>query len=388
MARKGAEEVRDYTIMVINPGSTHDEVSIFRGQDEIFNHTVRYSIEDLKLYEDKNVTSQFEYRKNLIKKTLAEQEIDLSQLDAVIGRGGLLHPIPGGVFTVNNEMINDLAEARYGDHPCNLGAILANAVGKAFDKPAFIADSVVVDELWPLARYSGMPGIQRKSIFHCLNQKRVARLAAEKLNKKYEECNLIVCHAGGGITIGAHVKGKVVDVNNGLDGDGPFTPQRTGCLPGGSLAEVCFSGKYTLSEMKKKITRVGGLRAYLGTSDLITIDKYIKGEPLAKNHNLYTDYIRPDKASEVLEAMCYQIAREIGALSTAMKGKVDGIVLTGGVMYDEFCLPWITERVEWIAPIFVFPGSQEMRALRDAAERVLTGKETPMVYEAETSFTF
>lgn len=372
-----------YRIMVINPGSTHDEVSIFQGEEELYHSSVRYSVDDLKDFEDKNVTAQYDFRKKKIKQSLQEKGIDLNEIDVVIGRGGLLHPIPGGVFKVNQAMVDDLVQAKYGDHPCNLGAILANAVGRTFGKPAYIADSVVVDEMWPLARYSGMPENPRKSIFHCLNQKRVGRLAAKELGKDYNDCNLIVMHAGGGITAGAHVKGKIVDVNNGLDGDGPFTPQRSGGVPAGGLARICFSGDVTLDEIKLKLSRKGGLRAYLGTSDIQTIGRYIKGESLPEKHHLDIENITPEKAKEILEAMCYQTAREIGALATVMKGEVDAIVLTGGVMYDnEFCVPWIKERVQWIARILIYPGGDEMRALRDAAARVLSGEEIPQEYVA------
>ena len=372
---------KKFRIMVINPGSTHDEVSFFEGEEELHHFSLRYSIDELQPFEDKNVTSQFDFRKKRIKEALKDKGINLQDIDAVIGRGGLLHPIPGGVFNVNDAMIEDLVEAKYGDHPCNLGAILSNAVGKTFGKSAYIADSVVVDEMWPLSRYSGMPENPRKSIFHCLNQKRVARLAAKKLGKRYKEARLIVMHAGGGVTVAAHVNGKIVDVNNGLDGDGPFTPQRSGGVPAGGLARMCFSGNYTLDEIKLKLSRRGGLRAYLGTSDVPTLIKFIKGEPLPGEHNLKVDDLTPEKAKETLEAMCYQIGKEIGALAAAIKGRVDAIVLTGGVMYEnEFCVPWIKERVEWIAPVMVLPGGDEMRALRDAAERVLLGKETPQDY--------
>jgi butyrate kinase len=372
---------KENIILVINPGSTHDEVSLFKGEEEIFHDSIKYTVNEIQPYEDKNVTSQYDFRKSRIKKVLAEQGIDLNVIDAVIGRGGLLHPIPGGVFKVNNAMVDDLSEARYGDHVSNLGAILAKAVGNTFNKPAFIADSVVVDEMEPIARYSGMPENPRISIFHCLNQKRVARLAAAKLGKDYSECSLIVLHAGGGISVGAHHNGKVIDVNNGLDGDGPFTPQRSGGVPAGGLSRLCFSGKYTKDDIKMKISRRGGLRAYLGTSDLIVIDNYIKGLPVSEEHNLDTANVTPEKASEILEAMCYQIAKEIGGLASVFKGKVDAIVLTGGVMYDnEFCVPWIKERVEWIAPVLVFPGGDEMRALRDAANRALNGEEIPQEY--------
>lgn len=372
---------KEHFIMVINPGSTHDEVSLFRGDEEVFRFSSRYSIEELMPFDIRKIADQFEFRKNKVKKSLAEKGIDLSLIDAVIGRGGMLHPIPGGVFEVNDEMVEELLESKYGEHPCSLGALIARAVGDKFDKPAYIADSVVVDEMWPLARYSGMPENPRKSIFHCLNQKRVARMAADKLGKNYNDCRFIIMHAGGGVTVGAHVNGKVVDVNNGLDGDGPFTPQRSGGVPAGGLAKMCFSGDYTPNEIKLKIGKRGGLRAYLGTSDIKVIKKYIKGEPLPEKHNLSVDKVTPGEAKEVLEAMCYQIAKEIGSLAAAMEGKVDAIILTGGVMYeDEFCVPWIKDRIKWIAPVYILPGGDEMRALRDAAERVLSGEEEVQEY--------
>ncbi len=371
---------KDFIIMVINPGSTHDEVAVYKGKEPIFKKSIGYSIEDLHPFEEQNVTSQFEFRKNHIKKALRDNGMDLSDIDAVIGRGGLLHPIPGGVFKVNRAMIEDLISAKYGDHPCNLGGILAYAVGNAFNKPAFIADSVVVDEMWPLARYSGLPELPRKSIFHCLNQKRVARMAAEELGRDLKDCRFIVAHAGGGITIGAHVGGRVVDVNNGLEGDGPFTPQRSGGVSALGVAKMCFSGNYTYEDIKVRVTRRGGLRAYLNTSDLRVIDDYIEGKHVPGEANLSKGLASPQEVKEILEAMCYQIAKEIGGLATALEGNVDAIVLTGGVMYDPYCLKWIKKRIEWIAPVMVYPGGDELGALRDAALRVLAGEEVPQEY--------
>ena len=376
---------KNYRIMVINPGSTHDEVAVFHGNEPVFKESIGYSIEDLQPFEEQNVTSQFEFRKNYIKKALREKGVDLSEIDAVIGRGGLLHPIPGGVFKVNRAMIDDLISAKYGDHPCNLGGILAYAVGNTFAKPSYIADSVVVDEMWPLARYSGLPEISRKSIFHCLNQKRVARLAAKELNRNLKDCRFIVTHAGGGITVGAHVDGRVVDVNNGLEGDGPFTPQRSGAICALAIARMCFSGNYSYEDIKVRVTRRGGLRAYLNTSDLRVIDNYVEGKPIPGEAHLSKGLASPGEVKEILEAMCYQIAKEIGSMACAIEGKVDAIVLTGGVMYDPYCLEWIKKRVEWIAPVMVYPGGDELGALRDAAIRVLSGEEEPQEYVALTA---
>jgi butyrate kinase len=376
-------ERNQLVILSINPGSTHDEVALFIGESQVFKLTISYSIEDLKPFEEKNVTSQYEYRKNFIKNSLIEHGIDLSKIDAVAGRGGLLRPIPGGVFLINDEMLEDLEDARYGDHPSNLGAMLAYAVGKAFNKPAFIADSVVTDELWDIARYTGIPEITRRSVFHCLNQKKVGYMAAERLGKHYSECNLIIAHSGGGVTIGAHYQGRVVDVNSGIDGDGPFTPQRAGSVPALGIAKLALSGKYTYDDMKVMVTRRGGLRAYTGTSDIRTIKKYIKGEPLPDGHDLDTSKVTPQQAREVLESMCYNIGKEICSLSAAFCGNVDAIVITGGIAYDEeFSVPWISQRVGWIAPIMVFPGGDELKALRDAVERVMLGLEIPKCYKS------
>lgn len=374
---------KDFLILVINPGSTHDEVAVYQGEEEVFKESIGYSMDELKPFEEQKITTQYDFRKKHIKESLAAKGIDLAKIDAVIGRGGFIHPVPSGVIKVNKAMVDDLTEARYGDHSSNLGGILAYVVGKTFKKPAFIADPVVVDELWPIARYSGMPENPRKSIFHCLNQKRVARLAAKKMGKEYEDLNLIVMHAGAGTTIGAHVKGKTVDVNNGLDGEGPFTPQRAGTVPTGALAKICFSGEFTLDDIKVKLSRKGGLRAYLGTSDLKIIEQYINGKSLPDEHNLEIDKLTPEYAKEVLDAMCYQMAKEIGALAAGLKGKVDAIVLTGGVMKCPPCRELITESVKWIAPVMVLPGGDETRALRDAVNRVLSGEEEAMEYKAE-----
>lgn len=373
---------QDFEVMVINPGSTHDEVAIFKGEKEVFQESFRYSMDQLKPFEDKKSTAQTEFRKKQIKAALKEHGVDLNDIDAVIGRGGLIHPVPSGVFKVNDDMVKDLLDARYGDHPCNLGGILANQIGSTFNKQAFIADPVVVDEMAPMARYSGISDIKRKSITHCLNQKRVARLAAEELGKPYDELNMVVLHMGGGTSIAAHKKGKMIDAGNGLDGEGPFTPQRAGTLPPGDVAKMCFSGKYTLADMKVKISRAGGLRDYLGTSSLKVIDKYILGEDLPKDHNLDTYRITPEIARQAMEAMSYQAAKEIGAYAAALEGNVDAIVLTGGVMNDDFCVEWIKRRIKWIAPIYVYPGSDELTALRDAALRVLRGEEEAMDYQS------
>ncbi|MEF3279471.1 MAG: butyrate kinase [Elusimicrobiota bacterium] len=368
-----------FGILVINPGSTSDEVSFFKGRKLIFHKTVRYTPEDLKPFENQKVTAQFEMRKKVVMDALTENGIEISEINAVIGRGGLVKPIESGVYEVTDKLTEDLKTGVMGDHPSNLGGLIAKSIANDLKIKAFIADPVVVDEMDPLARYSGMPENPRISIFHALNQKRVARHAAKQLGKPYEECNLIVMHGGGGISVGAHKKGKVVDVNNALDGEGPFTPQRSGGVPSGGLVKMCFSGKYTLEEMKLKLKGRGGLVAYTGTSDIVAIKKYIKTGEISGG--IKSELVTREKAKEVLLAMAYQIAKEIGALSTVLEGKVDAIVLTGGIVYDdEFIVPEIKKRVEWIAPIIVYPGGDEMTALMIACETALKNPKKIKIY--------
>ena len=364
----------EYNILVINPGSTSDEVSFFRGEKLVFHKIVRYSPEDLKAYEFKKVTSQYKFRKGLVLDTLKEHKVELSELHAVIGRGGVLRPIEGGVYAVNDNMLKDLKEGVMGDHPSNLGGILAHNIAAMCGAAAFIADPVTVDEMEPLARYSGMPENPRFSIFHALNQKRVARHAARQLGKPYEDCRLIIMHGGGGVSVGAHAGGRVVDVNNGLEGDGPFTPQRSGGVPAAGLIKMCFSGKYTLAEMKLKLKGRGGLVAYTGTSDCLALEKYILTGEVKPNSGLDPSKISREKAKEAVLAMAYQISKEIAAMAAVLEGRVDAIVLTGGLAYDQLVISEIKRRVGWIAQVVSYPGGDEMSALRAAAQ---TGLKRP-----------
>ena len=256
-----------YNILVINPGSTSDDIGYYRGNKPVFEVTVRYSITDLEPYEGQNVTAQLPLRRKLILDYLLDHQIPLKEIDAVIGRGGLLHALEGGVYAVNEKMMKDLTVGSYGNHASNLGGILAKDIAKYAGCPSYIANPVIVDELEPVARLSGMPENPRISIFHALSQKRVARLIAGKSGKPYEKMNCIVCHAGGGVSVGAHKQGRVVDVTNGYEGDGPMTPQRSGITPNAGLVQMCFSGKYTEREIRLKLRGKGGLVAYTGTSD-------------------------------------------------------------------------------------------------------------------------
>jgi len=300
--------------LVINPGSTSTKIAVFEDETLVFENTLRHSVEELAPYH--NIIDEFDFRKQIIIKNLEEQKIALKDLSAIVGRGGLLKPISGGTYRINDKMLEDLKAGARGQHASNLGGILAHEIAKEVNIPSYIVDPVCVDELEPIARLTGHPQFERKSIFHALNQKAVGRKAAEILGKSYDEVNLIIAHLGGGVSVGAHKKGKVVDVNNALDGEGPYSPERTGTLPAGDLAKLAFSGKTSHDEVKKMIKGNGGLTAYLGTNNAKVVSDMCDEGDL--------------NACLVYEGMAYQIAKEIGANAAALEGKVDAIVITGG----------------------------------------------------------
>ena len=346
-------------ILVINPGSTSTKIAIYQQEKVIFLKTIKHAPDVLRRFE--KITDQYEYRKDIIYQELKSADVPVESIDAVIGRGGLVKPIASGVYRVNDAMRDDLLACKRGEHASNLGALIAYDIAKLLPSAvAFIADPVVVDELQPLARYSGHPLIERRSIFHALNQKAIARAHAKSIMKKYEDLNLIVVHLGGGITVGAHQKGKVVDVNQGLDGDGPFSPERTGSLPVGQLLKVAFSGIYSYEKMSEMIVGKGGMMAYLGTNDAYIAERDAKDGD--KKH------------LEVLEAMAYQVAKEIGAMSTVLKGEVDAILITGGIANSKWFCNLVIERVYRIAPVHVYPGQDEMGALADNALLAINGE--------------
>jgi len=348
-----------YKILAINPGSTSTKIAIYENEELLLKKNIRHNSEYISTFD--TIIDQYEFRKDAILNTLKEANIDLNDLDAVVGRGGMLKPIKGGTYLVNDAMIEYIKAAPRGEHASNLGCVLAKELADSINKPSFIVDPVAVDEMDELARYTGMPEIKRQSLFHALNQKAVALKAATKLNKNYNDINLIVAHLGGGISVGVHQKGKIIDVNNALDGDGPMSPERSGGVPIGPLYNMAFSGDYTLKEIKRKNYGNGGLVAYLGTNDGFEIEKMIK----AGNK----------KALFIVEVMCYQIAKEIGSCSTVLKGDVDAIVITGGLAYDQLILDFISDRVSFISQILVFPGEDEMEALAFGALRVLKNEE-------------
>ena len=353
-----------YQILVINPGSTSTKIGIFENNRMLLESTLRHTTGEIAQYP--SIIDQFRFRKDAILDTLKKEGIGTSELSAICGRGGLLRPIEGGTYSVNDAMIEDLKIGYAGQHASNLGGILANEIAQDLNIPAFIVDPVVVDELAPIARISGFASLDRKSIFHALNQKAVARRYAQQVGRKYEDLKLIVTHMGGGITVGAHERGKVIDVNNGLHGDGPFSPERAGTVPAGALIELCYSGEFYRQEVMQKLVGQGGLVGYLGTNDAVEVEKRIaKGD---------------GQAQLVYEAMAYQVAKEIGSAATVLQGNVDAIILTGGLAYGKEFVKSISSRVDWISKIAVYPGEDELQALAEGAIRVLSGEEPAKIY--------
>ncbi len=354
-----------FRILAINPGSTSTKISVFENEREAWNLKLSHSMEELAPFD--RIVDQYEFRRKVIVTEVERAGYPAGSFDAVVGRGGVLYPVEGGTFSVNDIMLRHVREGVQGEHPSNLGALIADSFAQEAGCPAFIVDPVVVDEMEPLARYSGLPQLPRRSILHALNQKATARKACLDRGWRYDEVNLIVVHLGGGISVGAHSKGRVVDVNNALNGDGPFSPERSGGLPVGDLIALCYSGRYTLDEMKKMNKGRGGIVAYLGTNDMREVERRIdEGDA---------------KAAEVYEAMAYQVAKEIGFLAPVFKGLVDAIILTGGIAYDKRFVRWIEDRVSFIAPVLVYPGEREMEALALGGLRVMRGEEQPKTYD-------
>ncbi|MBT9129783.1 MAG: Butyrate kinase 2 [candidate division WS2 bacterium] len=353
-----------HLILVINPGSTSTKVAIFEDEDGVALKTYRHSSDELKEYV--RVIDQIDFRLNLVRSFLEEHSFCLAGFSAVVGVGGLIKPVSGGTYLVNEKMLDDLKVGLQGEHPSNLGGILGHIFASEVGIPAYIVDPVVVDELDELARISGFPEIQRRSIFHALNQKATGRRAAHLLGKEYKEVNLVIAHLGGGISVGAHCQGKVIDVNNALDGDGPFTPERSGGLPVGDLVRLCFSGQYDKSDVLKKITGQGGLVAYLQTNNAQEVESRInKGDSTAQL---------------IYDGMIYQVAKEIGCMATVLKGKVDAVILTGGLSRSKYVVDNIKDRVSYISNVIVYSGEDEMKALAEGVLRVLRGEEETKKY--------
>ena len=354
-----------FRILAINPGSTSTKLAVYEDEKCVFNASIKHDSNVILSFN--KIIDQYDFRMEAILNELKKDKIDLSMFDAIVGRGGMLKPIPSGTYAVTDQMIEDMKIAKRGEHASNLGCLIAKNIADQYHIPSFIVDPVAVDEMDDIARYTGMPEIQRDSLFHALNHKAVARKVAKDLKKPYEELNLVLAHLGGGISVAAHHFGRVIDVNNALDGDGPMSPERSGEVPMGPLYKMVFSGKYTLKEIQRKNYGQGGLVAYLGTNDGATINKRIQ--------------VGDEKAEFIHRVMCYQIAKEIGAYATVLKGRVDAIVLTGGLAYNKLTVDLIKDRVAFIAPVLVYPGEDEMEALAEGALRVLRKEEKAKIYE-------
>lgn len=350
--------------LIINPGSTSTKIGVFEDETLLFEETLRHSTEEIASYA--TIVDQKDFRKNIILDLMKKKDFDLKSLNVIVGRGGMLKPIPGGTYAVTDDLLADLKVGVQGQHASNLGGILAREIGDAIGVPSYIVDPVVVDELITLARYSGVPELPRTSVFHALNQKAVAKRYAKECGKPYDSLNLVVVHMGGGVSVGAHENGKIIDVFNALDGDGAFSPERAGAVPSGALIKMCFSGKYTEKEVYKKIVGNGGFNAYMGTNDMREVENLVlKGD---------------QKATEVRDAFVFQVAKDIGSMACVLNGKVDQIIFTGGIAYDKGVVNCLKEKTGWIAPITVYPGEDELLALAQGAMRVMNGEEKAMTY--------
>lgn len=355
-----------YRILAVNPGSTSTKIAVYDDRQEVFTKTLRHDAHDLDKFS--GIIEQYEFRKNLVLQAMEEHNVPENSLDAVVGRGGLVRAVPGGTIRVNQKMLSDLSDpSKWGRiHASNLGAFIAKSIADDIDKPAFIVDPVTVDEFHELSRISGVPEIERKSLFHALNIRYTARLLAQELKKDFSQCNMVAVHMGGGISVAAIKQGKVIDVNNALLGMGPFSPQRAGALPIGDLLDLAYSGQYTKKELQAKLTKNSGYMGYLGTDSDMEVEKmYNKGE---------------EKAVLIYDALMYQLAKEIGGYAAILSGKVDAIFLTGGLAYNPNLKKQMEKYCSFIAPIHVFPGEKEMEALSQGAVRVLKGEEEAMEY--------
>ncbi|MEA3449227.1 MAG: butyrate kinase [Bacteroidota bacterium] len=355
-----------YRLLIVNPGSTSTKIAIFEGDKNVFQKNLKHSRDELSAFA--SITDQDGFRKEIVLNEVKTAGYDVNKIDAVIGRGGLVKPIPSGIYLINEVMRKDLRNSPLGEHASNLGGLIADDIAKSIGRAkAYIADPVVVDEMEDIARVSGNPNFKRISIFHALNQKAIARTFAKEAGKNYNELNLIVAHLGGGISVGAHRKGKVIDVNNALDGDGAFSPERSGGLPVGQLAKLCFSGNYSLKEVKKMIKGEGGLVGYLGTNDAYEVELRIeKGDK---------------KAEFIFDAMAYQVAKEIGSMAAVLKGEVDGILMTGGIAHSKMFVEFVEKMTGFVAPVKAYPGEDEMEALAKNGLMVLNNEIEPAIYK-------
>ena len=353
-----------YNILTINPGSTSTKVALFRDLEQVKTLTLRHSAEEIARFA--SVADQLDWRLEIILDALKADGIKLEELNAVIGRGGLMRPIEGGVYRVGETMIADLSAPKR-QHASNLGALIARRIADQAGVEAYIADPVVVDELQDIARVSGIKSIPRRSIFHALNQKAIARRYAMEEGEKYEDLNLIVVHMGGGISVSAHEKGRVIDTNNALDGDGPIAPERAGTIPAGDLVDLCFSGEYDKADIKKLLAGKGGLVDHVNCNNVQELN-----EVRAASGD--------QEARFMLDAMSYSVAKWIGEMAVVLKGKVDAILLTGGIAWNDCVNDVIVDYCKFIAPIKIYPGENELQSLAENALRVLKGETVAKEY--------
>jgi butyrate kinase len=348
-----------YRILAINPGSTSTKFGVFENETPLFERVVRHAVGEFE--NCPNLLAQKEYCTNLILEALALHHIRLADLDAVVGKGRLVTPLEKGTYLIDDTMVRDLSRGFAVTHPSSLGGIIAAELSAKYGIPGYVVDPVVVDEMEPRARLTGIPGIERRSIFHALNTKAIARLCAENMGVAYEDGRFIVAHMGGGITIGAHRYGRVVDVNDALAGEGPFTPERCGAVPLESVVEMCFSGQYSEKDILALCHKRGGMAAYLDTNDMREVEKMIKQGD--------------DHAALVMDSMAYQVGKEIGAMAAVLEGRVDAVILTGGLAHSTRFTGAIKQMVDRLAPVKTYPGEHEMAALALGALQVLKGKE-------------
>lgn len=353
-----------FHILAINPGSTSTKAAVYENETPVAQTTIRYHAEDFAGMD--SILDQRTRRTDDIMKMLAEDGIDISGLDAVVGRGGLLRPIDSGTYLINDRMMEDLVGDSAAVHASALGGLIAGDLGREYGIPAYVVDPIVVDEMDPCAKLTGIPGIERRSVFHALNTKAIARRCAKKLGIEYEDGRFIIAHMGGGITVGAHRYGRVIDVNDALSGEGAFSPERCGSVPLEPLIRMCYSGKYEMEEILARLNKNGGVQAYLGTNDIIQVEQMIKQGD--------------EYAALVLDSMAYQLSKEIGAMAAVLEGRINAIILTGGLAYSSRFTGSIKQRVDQIAPVYTFPGEDEMLALTEGALRVLRGEVRPAVY--------
>ena len=352
-----------FRILAINPGSTSTKIGVYEDENPIFVETVAHSYEDLKDF--KTINDQKDYRLNIIKQILKNHNID--KLDAIVARGGLIKPLKaGGTYEINDAMLHDLQIAIGGAHSSNLGGLIARSIADEMNIKAYTVDPTVVDELEDKARYSGCKELPRLSKYHVLNQKAIARKYAQDRGLKYENVNVVVCHMGGGVSVGAHRKGKCIDVNNTLDGEGPFTPERAGTLPTGDLIKLCYSGKYSFEEMYSKAVGNGGMVGYVGSNNFKEITERAKQGD--------------EDCKKVIEAFTYDVSKFIGAMAIALENKIDAIILTGGIAYAPEAVEPITNYVKHLAPVVVYPGENELLSLTQGTLRVLRKDEEVKQY--------